>query len=355
MVLDQLRGSLPAGWQVRWEPDLLGIGDSLVDGLLFISSPQAERVGFVAGVRTGARGGSAQAVVRRIKERAAKQQSPAIVLTDFANPALREACTELEVSYADTTGWVSIQWSGPPGLLVRTPGADRSPWVRTSSSINKLDGPGASKIIRALWSFNRFPVGIRELAQEPGLSSPGTISKVLPALESYGAIERDTAGRILGRSRRLLLERWTQDYSFLRSNRTVGWFLAPRGLDSVFRRQGSLPIGLGIRSTGPLGARNLLPGELLSLTPLMLAAYYTQDIRLTAECLQVVPAERPASANVVLAEPKDPNDDDLVTPFGGLSVLAVPPAQVLADLFTMGGRYPDLADQLFAANRYEEL
>lgn len=352
-ALEQLRRSLPAGWQANWEQEEGGAEDDGVNGVVSISSPHTQRVVFAAQVRKGSSGGSARATAQTVKDRASRLQYPAIVLTDFANPALRDACAQLDVSYADATGWVSIHWPGPPGLLVRTSGADRSPWVRGSSNINKLDGPGASKIIRALWKFNGFPVGVRELTNEAKLSSPGTVSKVLPALESYGAIERDSAGRIIGRSRRLLLERWTQDYSFLRSNRTVAWYLAPRGLDGVFRRLETLPHGLRIRSTGPLGARNLLPGELLSVTPLTLAAYYTEDIVATADQLQLMPASRPAAANAVLAEPKDLLDEDLGSPFGG-SVLPVPPAQVLADLFTMGGRYPELAEQLFTANRYEE-
>lgn len=276
---------------------------------------------------------------------------PPLLLVDYANKAIRTECEAQGVSYADATGWVTLNAAGPPGLYVKTTGAARSPVVR-DGSINRLDGPGASKVIRTLWDLNDGPLvprGVRELAGEAGVS-PGTVSKVLPTLESFGAIERDGSGRILKRDRRLLLERWVQDYSFPKSNARIEWFLAPRGIDPVRKRIPEIPHGTPLGMTGPqvaiqhLGAQGKVP-----VIPMTLLAYYTADIDGVAAALDLRGAPHPGAANVVLAEPRGPASPDLLPPFDRTlpSVKPVPLSQALADLMTLGGRYPELADQLF--------
>ena len=55
---------------------------------------------------------------------------------------------------------------------------------------------------------------------------------------------------------RVLLGRWTQDYSFRTSNTQVSWFLAPRGIDNALCRIPSqVPVALNPthgHSTSPL-------------------------------------------------------------------------------------------------------
>jgi len=263
------------------------------------------------------------------------------VFTDFANPALRDACFDRGVGFVDGTGWVSLRNDVDPSLLVSLQGAQRFSPDRESSAIARLDGPGASKVVRALWEV-RIPIGVRELAEHAHVS-PGTVAKVLPTLAQAGAVERDKSGLVIGRNRRLLLERWTQDYSFAGSNRDVLWLLAPRGVESLDRGIVQLPESTMLVSTASLGARNMLKGELLSVTPLTLRAYYTAEPKILAEQLGLRASPR-AAANVVLARPRDP---DILRRIGYGSVVPVPPVQVLADLMTMGGRFPDEAEQLF--------
>jgi hypothetical protein len=345
-AIDSLRGAFPSEWAVNVTetktPGRRGREDMLV-----VRTPGGAAAEFVVEVKSMTRG-SASSAVRAAEAASLRAQLPAVVFTDFANPALRQACVDRGVGLVDGTGWVMLRNDGEPGLLVNLQGAQRFSTDRGSSAIERLDGPGASKGIRALWEV-RIPIGVRELAEFAQVS-PGTIAKVLPTLAQAGAIERDNTGVVIGRDRRLLLDRWTQDYSFTRSNRDVLWLLAPRGIESVDRAIVQLPQSTPLVSTGSLGARNMLSGSLLSVTPLTLLAYYTDDPERIANQLGLR-SSSPAAANVVLARPRDPK---LLRPIGQGVVLSVPPVQVLADLMTMGGRFPDEADQLFDSLYPEE-
>ena len=351
-VLRELRAVLPRDWSVSWEPPA---GPGEADGLVRYKAPDGQNLSFVMEVKRRY-SGPAETLVDGAMKWAEQNRLPALLAVEYANPALRKACEAAGVSFVDTTGWIWIDGAGPPGLVIRSQGARRSPVIRPNT-MSRLDGPGAGRVIRKLWGINSgFPIGVRELAQEAGVAA-GTVSKVLPALESYGAVTRDGNGRIVDRDRRLLLQRWTQDYDFRTSNRRVGWFLAPRGLHAVNQKIPTIPKGFRISSTGPSAAPFLLADrDLIAVLPLTTAAYYAQDIDALAEILGVVESPQQAAANVIIAEPRDLNDSDLLRAFGGgpSSVYWAPPVQVLADLATMGGRYPELAEQILQALTEDE-
>ena len=323
-----------------------------VDSVVEVAAPNGETARFLVQVKRMGRGNAASAAVAA-RNAGARMGLPAIVFTDYANPALRRAAADNGVGYADEAGWVSLRHDGPPGLLISTPGALRAPGPTREATMRRLDGPAASRVIRAIWKVNRRPQGVRELAVQAGVS-PGTVAKVLPALAAYGAVDRDVAGRVAGRSRWLLLERWTQDYHFETSNLDVQWFLAPRGIQAVTAKIRRLPPSTNIKSTGSLGARNALPGTLLSVTPLTLFAYYTSAPARVAEFCGLVPIDQRSAANVVLATPRDLTDPDLLQPLNGGMETAVPLSRLLADLMTMGGRYPQEAQQLFEALKLDD-
>lgn len=363
-ALQGVRDLLPREWTASWETTQTPDGP---DGLMSFRAPDGQLLSFVMEVKSGYRGPTAD-LVHQATRWTERTGLPALIVVDYANPALREACAANEISFIDTTGWIAIDGTGPPGLLLRSQGARRSPVVR-GTSMNRLDGPGAARVIRALWRLRPgFPVGVRDLAGVAGVS-PGTVSKVLPTLESYGAVTRDNFARIVDRDRRLLLQRWTQDYDFRTSNRRIEWFLAPRGLRTVFERIHTIPKGFRLSSTGPTAAHNYVTSmDLVPVLPLTTAAYYTENLNELGQILGLVQAPQPAAANVILAEPRDltdadllphpdlPREPDLLLPFGGgpSSVYSAPLPQVLADLSTMGGRHPELADQILQALPKEE-
>lgn len=350
----ELRDLLPRDWTVSWEPSA---GSDQLDGQMLFRAPKGQVLSFATEVKARYRGAVTD-LVRQVASWSGRIGAPALLVIEYANPALRAACEAADVSFVDTTGWVRIDGAGPPGLVIRSLGAHRSPVTR-SPNMSRLDGPGAARVVRAMWKLNPhtgFPIGVRELAEEANVAA-GTVSKVLPTLESFGAVTRDERGRILGRDRSLLLQRWTQDYNFRSTNRRVGWFLAPRGLRAVDEKLHTIPKDFRISSTGPTAAHHTLTGlGLIPVLPLTSAVYYTQDIAALAGILGVVEAPQPAAANVILVEPRDLTDPDLLPAFGGgpASVFPAPLPQVLADLTTMGGRYQELSDQILQALPEEE-
>ena len=91
--------------------------------------------------------------------------------------------------------------------------------------------------------------------------------------------------------------------------------------------------------TGHLGGSVNLPEKTYAVIPDTLLSVYSEDPSRLGDALRLRRAT-PTTANVVLIRPRDRS---LLQPYP----LPVPVPQVLADLLTMGGRFPELAEQLF--------
>ncbi|WP_229786447.1 helix-turn-helix domain-containing protein [Actinokineospora fastidiosa] len=263
---------------------------------------------------------------------------PVLIITEYANPALRAACEANAIGYLDPTGWAYLTHDDPP-ILIRLEGARKPPHAREDEKTTRLNGPAAGRAIRCLLETVP-PVGVRDLAARSS-SSPAAVSKLMPALVESGAIERDSAGAVTHIRRRTLLDRWCADYAFTRSNGPVLAYLAPRGLPrllSQLRNRGDAV------STGSAAARAYLPPGTESVVPLTVHAMYAMDPRATAARLGLVPTDRPA-ANVLIATSQDQHLDRYVRRSeDGLTV--APLGQVLADLLTLPGRLAQEADHL---------
>ena len=131
-----------------------------------------------------------------------------------------------------------------------------------------------------------------------------------------------------------LLRRWSQDYSFGRSNKTRT-FLEPRGLPALLKKLQSGPDRAAV--TGSLAAARVAP-----IAASRLASVYVEDIDRAAEQLGLRPAE--TGGNVVLAEPFDKVVFDRTQPHEGVTYAAF--SQVVADLLTGPGRSPAEGDEL---------
>jgi hypothetical protein len=157
-----------------------------------------------------------------------------------------------------------------------------------------LQGPPAARVVRALVDFTP-PVTIPELVRRSGAST-GATYRVVEFLEREALIERIRQGTRHGPIKtvdwRRLLERWSEDYGFQRSN-TVGAYLQPRGLDAVLDGLAASH-GLRYALTGSLAARRLAP-----YAPSRLAMIYVDDPAQTAAQLTLRPVD--SGANVLLA------------------------------------------------------
>jgi hypothetical protein len=327
-----LAALLPADWRVSTEP----AGEDGVDRRVLICAPDGTTATLLFQAKTGQLPSSG-AVVAQLVTHARSAGLAALLAVPYAGPGLRRACGDHDVNYLDLTGWVSIH-TDSPALVVRATGAAHDPRPARPATISRLSGPGAGRVVRTLLA-SREPAGVRALATGAGVA-PGTVSKVLKALTAEGVVERTPDGRVATSAKRALVARWMRDYQFLRLN-TVDWCLAARGLPRLVDQL--VASGQTATATGSFALRRHLPSERTPVTGLSQLALYVPHLAPARELLGLVAVER-ASANVILAEPYDPQL--LVGGRNRTELSVVDIGQTIADLLTLPGRSPEEADQL---------
>jgi hypothetical protein len=328
---------LPASWKLSVRLDVQ-IRSRRFDAVVDMVAPSREQVSFaVEAKRSGSVPTGTLIDLLCVLERQAGL--PILFVSDYVGPALRSALADNAISFADTTGWVRIV-NESPLILLTGQGADRSPRTRSSSAVTRLNGRAAGRTIRAL-AVADLPIGVRGLAALARVV-PSSVSKLLVTLASEGIADRDSNGSVLAVRRRSLIRRWVRDYDYARSNKSIGYYIAPRGLERTLAR---LDEHSAVTLTGSAAARRSLPPASTSVVPLRLLALYVADPPGLAQDLGLIAADR-ATANVVAAIPQDaavlPGADDR-----GPAI--APPALVLADLLTLPGRSDAEADQLMDA------
>jgi DNA-binding HxlR family transcriptional regulator len=325
---------LPANWRVS----ITQAGGRRVDRRASIHAPDGTSLNLLLGVKAGQLP-SSDAVVGQLSTRARSAGLAPLLVVSYAGPGLRRACEAYDVNYLDLTGWVSI-CSSSPALVLRGTGAARDPRPPRAAVISRLNGQGAGRVVRDLLAGSQ-PIGVRELATRAKVS-PGTVSKVLKTLAVEGVIEREQGGQVRAVAKRALVERWTRDYQFLRTNLT-GWYLAPRGLAQLVEQ--TVASGRSATATGSLALRGHISSERVPVTGLSQLSLYVPDLAEFSGRFGLVTVDRP-SANVILAEPYDPS---LLT--GGRNRTQLPVVDIgqnVADLLTLPGRGPEEADQLMS-------
>ena len=169
---------------------------------------------------------------------------------------------------------------------------------------------------------------VPELAERAGAST-GATYRVVKFADEEGLIEQARRGPITSVRWRDLLERWSEDYGFARSN-TVAIFLEPRGLGAVIDRLREAD-DLKYVVTGSLASEGLAP-----YAPPRLGAIYVQSIAEATERLGL--REVDVGANVALAA----GDYDVVfersRTIDGVRFAAA--SQAAVDLMTGPGRNP---------------
>jgi len=335
-ALESITELLPASWRLVTNTPASGDGDRL-DAIVELIGPSGASASFVVEAK---RSGSlpVQIVLTALRERARRSGMQVLFASDYIGPSLRSALTAEGASFADATGWVRVT-SDDPLILLTGSGAARAPRSqRLTGAVTRLNGIAASRIIRAL-SVLDLPLGVRALASMAEVS-PGSVAKLLPTLVAEGIVERDAAGAVLGVRRRALIRRWVSDYTFTKSNTSVRYCIAPRGLDRTLSRLVDRP---GVALTGSAAARRLLPADTTPVVPMRLLALYAADPAELVEEVGLIDAD-PSTANVVIARPQDA---DILKPEArDGEVILAPLALVLADLLTLPGRSDAEAEQL---------
>jgi hypothetical protein len=255
---------------------------------------------------------------------------PVVVAAGFLSPQTRRRLTEAGASYVDATGNLRVVLD-QPAVFVEGTGADKNP-ERENRPLASLKGPAAGRVVRAVADFTP-PYGVREIATR-SRSPLGSVARVVALLDREGVLTRNPRGGIETVDLPALIRRWTQDYSFMRSNLT-STYLEPRGTAALLGRLQRFRGPYAI--TGSLAAATLAPTAAARL-----AALFVEDPSDAAQALGLRPAE--TGANVVLGRPFDP-----VVFERGRTVKKVryaSPSQVAADLLTSPGRGPSEAEAL---------
>jgi len=327
-----LEDRLPSGWQADVAEEVpLGSASRRADAVVDLTASDGSRLVLVFEARRSvvvrdlpAMVGGLETVIAPLLGQAA--QVVPVVTARYLGPSVREWLQERGVSYVDATGNIRIV-ADNPALYLRDTGADRDPWRGPGRPRAGLQGPPAARVVRGLVDFAP-PVSVSELARRSG-ASIGATYRVVEFLEREALIEREPRGPVVTVQWRRILERWSEDYGFQRSN-TVSGYLQPRGIPAVLDAlRGST--GLRYAVTGSLAAQRLAP-----YAPPRLAMLYLDDPASAVDMLGLRAVD--GGANVLLAG----TDHDVVftrtVEADGLRFVA--PSQAAVDLLTAPGRGP---------------
>lgn len=330
-----LESRLPPGWEVEWS---LGeqVGSAMADGLLTVQAPDGSSSQLVVEAKVRLEPRELDAALRQarllaidLSDDPAARNGP-LIAARFLSQRVREELVKRGANYIDATGNVRLALARP-GLFIEAVGADRDP-VPSERRLRSLKGTAAARVVRSLFEAE-VPIQISQLASRSSVSAPQT-SRVVDLLDREAVIQRDSRGSVISVDRTKLIERWTEDYSFLGTNVT-GLYLEPRSFDKLLDRLRKVDLTYAV--TGSLAAR-----VIAEYADARLATIYVDDMDEAAESLALTRvAER---GNVLLAEPYDDAVFNATWERDGVRYVAL--AQLAADLLTSPGRAPAEGEQL---------
>jgi hypothetical protein len=323
-VTEELQRQLPAGWNLRLQR-VLGEGTRRPAAMLELrAGKERARISVEAKLRLD------PGQLRRLLSTVVLEPRRTLLVTSYLSRAAQSLLAERNVNYADATGNVRLALQ-KPALFLRLEGASKEPW-REPRPLRSLRGPVAGRVIRALCDL-RPPFRVRDLAQTLRTSA-AMVSRVLDILDREGLVEREPRGPIAAVDWERLLRRWTEDYSFARSNRVrqaVALKGVPALVDCLRKAKTTYCV------TGSLAVQ-----AIRSVAPPRLAMVYAMDmVQLSGE-LDLEPTD--TGANVLVAEPFDQVVFERTSKRDGVVYAAL--SQVAADLLTGPGRSPQEAEVL---------
>ncbi len=330
--IDAVRGRLPGSWSVDrgagpTDPSLP------FDAELRLRAPDGAEAIVLVEAKRLLNTRDVPIVLERLQRAAAARGSAqdvvALLVARYLAPTTRERIAAAGAGYVDATGNLLLACDRP-ALFLRDRGADRDPWRGPGRPRGTLQGVPAARVVRALIDFAP-PYTVPELA-ERARASTGATYRVVEFLDEEGLLQRQRYGPISDVRWRPLLERWSQDYGYARSN-TVETFLEPRGLGVLAERLAQLP-DLDYVVTGSLAAERVA-----AYAPARLATLYVRDLAAAADILGLRRVD--SGTNVALASGKYDVVYDRAQLVDGVRIAAT--SQVAVDLLTGPGRNPSEA------------
>lgn len=327
-ALDVLRSCLPATWTWHAEEEARR-DDVQFDALVTLETPDGASVTLAIEAKRLLTTRDVLTVSEQLRFRMRQAGITAavpILVARYLPPSTRERLERERVAYADATGNLRVAVDRP-ALFVRNVGANRDPWRGPGRPRGTLKGAPAARVVRAMVDFAP-PFTIPQLAERGGAST-GATYRVVEFLDEEDLLQRKPRGPITEVAWRRLIERWSQDYGFQRSD-VMRSFLFPRGVEAVpdaLRSVSDVEYVL----TGSLAAQSLAP-----YAPPRVAMIYVSDILATAERVGLRAVDK--GANVLLAANQD--DVSFVRAHDVDGVVTAAPSQIAVDLLTGPGRSP---------------
>lgn len=327
-ALAVLRECVPATWRYRIEEEARR-RDVVLDALVILEAPDGSSATLAVEANRLVATRDVPDQVERLRSMVSRAAIPSAVpmlVARYLPPSTRERLERDGVAYADATGNVRVAIDHP-ALFVRNVGEDHDPWRGPGRPRGTLKGAPAARVVRALVDFSP-PYTIPRLIERSGAST-GATYRVVEFLEEEDLLERKPRGPITAVAWRRLIERWSQDYGFQRSD-VVQSFLFPRGVEAIPEALRSTK-GNGYVLTGSLAAQSLAP-----YAPPRLAMIYVTDILIMTDRLGLRAVDK--GANVLLAANRD--DVSFIRAHNMDGVVTAAPSQIAVDLLTAPGRSP---------------
>ena len=335
-ALELLRQRLPPTWSVDAEPELHTTAATRPHGLLIVRSPDGRSTTLVLETKRSVNGRDVDSLVRQVQKYVADTGAGgAVVIAPYLSPPVRTALVERGLSYLDATGNLRVQVD-TLGLFIGDRGAESDPRRGPGRPRGTLKGGPAARIVRALADFSPSEWTISQLIDVAEVST-GAGYRVLDYLDREGLVERPGRGRILLKSWKHLLQRWSTDYDFF-TDATVSTWIAPRGLGDVQNRLAATdPQKYAV--TGSIASAEWAP-----YAPARNAMIYSRDPQALAEACDLRQVD--AGANVLLAEPQTDVPFARTAVSASRDITIAAPAQVYVDLARGPGRNPSEAEAL---------
>jgi len=345
MVAEQaqikLERALPPTWKIAKGLNLSSAGMSTeFDGILTIQDAKLEKMNFLVNVKTE--------LYRRDLERSIEalrrfqkevDKSAPLIMARFISEPVRQLLKDRGISYVDATGNLQLVFPGKD-YYIRDVGEKSDPWRSLGRPRNTLKGAPAAKVLRALIESSS-PLTIPELIKAAE-SSSGVTYRVIEYLEKENLVTlqklqngQKVKQQIVDVKWREIIERWSEDYGFLKSNSVLS-YIEPRGLERLLTKLGSEKKAEYI-ITGSLAANIYAPYA----TP-KLAMIYAKNPYEIVGSLELTRADN--GPNVLIASTDYEIFFERPTIIGGTKYVS--PVLAALDLLTSPGRGPTEGEEL---------
>jgi hypothetical protein len=246
---------------------------------------------------------------------AARTRNPALLVSSYLSPVVRERLRGFGIGHWDLTGSAQIGL-GDVGLCIEQNGTGTAGGGERSA--RSLCGEMAGRVVRALVDVMP-PYALGTLAERAGVET-SCASRVVAFLADAGLVRRKLRGKIEAVDWPELLRRWSLDAP-LQSRGEATHHLSPRGIPDFLDRLGQS--GYLHALTGEVAFARLAAGA-----PADVAVLYVDDVAETVAQFRLHPAD--GVANVVLVKPSDRSVFNRSTEIAGLRYVS--PSLMAADL-----------------------